>query len=527
MKKFSLLLLVLLMGFGLVACKSTVKPPVEENPNEELPDIEDPDTKDPDTEDPDDEEPVIVLPDPIDYLDIFYVNDLHGALEQDMSQSRMGVASIASLVTHAKNANPENTLILAGGDMLQGSALSNHSRGKATLDILEAMKFDAFVLGNHEFDWGLEEVTKHFVNDTYSYPMLAANVFYKGTQTIPAGLTPYTVIQKGDMKIGIIGTMGYGLESSIAPARVADYEFVYPVDIVKQYASHLRQEEGVDLVLWLSHDPGDLNYSIAGLTGDEKIDAIFNAHSHQAYARSNLGIPEIQSGGYGNRVGHVRFQISNKAVTSFTVANLGYNDHARLQLEDATIKGMVQNIKAELDLIYGQTIIYNPSYLDRGQLTTWMAKLIKDYMGADVGIHNYGGTRVALSSGNVNLYHLAEIWTFDNTIKMAELKGSEVQNLIYRFGLNEVHTNISYFEPNTYYKVATNDFIFDQPTNPFLSGRNPIETLVNIRDLAEKELALHKSMQLNMSVNHPILSRYSGSPGTLSFYQYMYVRSAV
>lgn len=114
---------------------------------------------------------------PLSYLDIYYLNDFHGAIEKDYPN--LGIAYIANYIENKRLDNPNGTLLLAGGDMLQGSALSNYYQGKSTLSIMETMGFDAMVAGNHEFDWGIEVVTSNFIGDNpLSFSLLGANIFH-------------------------------------------------------------------------------------------------------------------------------------------------------------------------------------------------------------------------------------------------------------------------------------------------------------------------------------------------------------
>ena len=148
---------------------------------------------------------------PLTYLDIYYLNDFHGAIEKD--SPNLGMAYIANYIEQKRLDNPNGTILLAGGDMLQGSALSNYYEGKSTLSIMEEMNFDAMVAGNHEFDWGIDVVTKNFLGDSaLSFPLLGANIFHQNTNDLVEGIDPYTMITRGDLKVGVIGIMGDGLE---------------------------------------------------------------------------------------------------------------------------------------------------------------------------------------------------------------------------------------------------------------------------------------------------------------------------
>ena len=102
---------------------------------------------------------VVETPDPTT-LNIYYLNDLHGRILPDGSS--MGIANIANLILDAKDQDPEHTIFLAGGDMLQGHVISNYYTGASVIDILNHMDLDAYVVGNHEFDWGIDQVLQYF-----------------------------------------------------------------------------------------------------------------------------------------------------------------------------------------------------------------------------------------------------------------------------------------------------------------------------------------------------------------------------
>ena len=136
-------------------------------------------------------------------LTTYYVNDLHGALLRQ--QNAIGQIWCVILA----DSNVENSLFIAGGDMLQGQVISNYFEGASTIDILNQMNLDAFVIGNHEFDWGLQTVLQYFNGENKDlqakYPLLGANVIEKESGQIPNGIKPYVIVEKGGYKIAIIG----------------------------------------------------------------------------------------------------------------------------------------------------------------------------------------------------------------------------------------------------------------------------------------------------------------------------------
>lgn len=446
------------------------------------------------------------------FLDIYYLNDFHGAIINDGSE--LGLARIANYILTKKEENPDNTLFVTGGDILQGSALSNYFIGESTIDLLDLSQLDAFVLGNHEFDWGLDEITKYFdeieENGEADYPLLGANVFLKGTTDLPDFVDPYTIVQKGDLKIGIIGVIGYGLESSIATSKVADYEFAYAVPIIEEYATYLRGTEGCDVILVVAHDSGGINNAVSALTGLAKVDAIFNGHSHQAYVEGT-NAPVIQSGSNGKYVGHVRLEFNEAGtVSSYFAENLDQYDDVLFQTPHPLVQALIDTYILETTDIFDTPIITPDEYLSSGDLSHWIAQVIMEATGSDIAFQNHGGTRRSISDGEViTLSVLYEVWPFDNAIKTVMLPGSVVKDLLNDG--NAYYTTISNFDDNTMYKVATNDYLFDKVTNPFLDGTDITLTGLLLRDLAVDEMTLQSYIYSYFLLSNDIQTAYYGN----------------
>jgi 2',3'-cyclic-nucleotide 2'-phosphodiesterase (5'-nucleotidase family) len=501
MKK--VMILLLFMVIGLSGCK----PVVEEVDCELYPTHVDCLVDDDPVVDDDDDDDVIV---DVNFLDIYYLNDFHGAILDASDQ--IGFSGIASFIQNKKETYPNNVIVLAGGDMLQGSALSNYYNGLSTIDIMDEIGFDAMTLGNHEFDWGLDVVLNYFDEDDSNgeadFPLLGANVFYEGTTTIPEYIDPYTIIEKGDMKIGIIGTMGMNLEYSIATSRIDGYEFTYPVDIIGGYAEELRTEHNVDFVIWVGHDSGDYNSEIADLTGNQKIDAMFNAHSHAEYTSMSYGIPVLQAGSNGEFVGHVRINFDeDKIITSYDLDNISMYESAYFFQDDPEVQALIDGYLDETDVLFNTPIITSGASYNTTQLSNWLSKLMRINTGSDIAFHNYGGTRTDVDQNEViTLGVLYQIWPFDNVIKTVYLDGSTVNSL--KSAGMAYDTEIETFEEGTLYKVATNDYVFDKETNPFIYGTDIDNTGIVLRDLVEDELQLQALLYSTFTVDNVIQSIY-------------------
>lgn len=426
----------------------------------------------------------VILP----YLNVFYLNDTHGAILPASDQ--IGLSAIANLTTQEE----EYTIVLSGGDMLQGTALSNYYKGTSMIELMNTMSFDAMALGNHEFDWGLETVTNYFNEESEDYiadfPLLAVNAFYKGTETIPDGIDPYTIIKKGSLDIGVIGAIGEGLESSIATSMVEDYEFKNPLPYIEEYASYLRNEEEVDMVLVVLHETSDaLNNQLAYLEGDAKIDGIFNAHRHQVTNTSINGVPVLQSGDNGELVGHIKYAFEDTYDNyTYTIENLRKTDRNAFYSTYTPTQELINDYVAETDALFNEVLMISGANLSKTELSVFIAEVMKNATDSDIGFQNSGGTRNSIDMGEtIDLSLLYQIWPFDNIVKTVYLSGAEIKNLMDRY---VYQTDISNFDDETLYKVATNDYIFDQPDNPFINGEDPHNTYLNMRELAFTELRL-------------------------------------
>lgn len=445
-----------------------------------------------------------IKPDKLDYIDFYYINDFHGAIEP--SEDKLGMAYIGNYLNQRRLENP-SLFLLAGGDMLQGSALSNYYQGLSTIQLMNLMGFDAMVLGNHEFDWGLETVTQYFDGNQYNgeaaFPLLAINAFNKGTKDLPEHILPYTVIERGGYKVGIIGSIGSKLESSIAYSKVEAYEFNDPYSDIKDTTKYLREHDNVDVVVVITHDLDEyLNYNLANLTGLESVDVIFTAHRHWNELDLINNTIIIQSGANGQFVGHVRLDMKNRS--NSTSQNLSY--HADFNTPDPIIQNQIDLYKLETDQYFTSPIIQNGSSISSYNLSNWLTNLIRIKTNSDIAIHNYAGTRDDLRSNEaITLGRLYDLFPFDNVIKTVYLKGSEINSFISdNSEYNAYSTEISYFEPNKLYKVATNDYVFDYPSNPFKYGSNQENTGILLRDLIESELELQAIIYSTFSINNPI-----------------------
>ena len=401
----------------------------------------------------------------LEFLDIYYINDTHGSILENNDE--MGLANIGNLILNKYQDSPEETLFLSGGDLLQGNILSNFYYGSSMIDILNEMKLDVFVLGNHEFDWGLDVITEYFNPNTQSthakFPLLGANVFYKDTELRPDYVDAYAIFERGDIKIGVVGTIGHGLESSIANSKVADYEFADPIYWTNYYTDILINDFGVDMVIAINHGDDD-NYN-QQISGNDDIYAVFNGHRHYDAVDLYGGIPVIQSSSNGRYVGHVLFDIdSNNNFDLNLYENINGYDESLLLSPHPDVKTMIDGYVDQIETLLNDAILFSSRSYGRDELTIYMAEIMRNEANADIGFHNYAGTRDSLGDGQaITVATTYKIFPFDNEIISAKLLGSVILDLLRNDSLGysiRADLNVMDIDPDQYYWVATNSYVF-------------------------------------------------------------------
>ncbi len=160
---------------------------------------------------------------------ILHINDFHGYAEPyeapGSDKFLGGVAFLAEEV--GKLRSEKDSLLLAAGDMIRGNNWSDFSRGKSVIELMNTMKFDAMVLGNHEFDFGQAELRVRI--GEAQFPVLGANV--QGMKE----LRPYVLKEVNGLQVAIIGVVTESMAELTHPRNIAGLKFGTPVDTLKRY----------------------------------------------------------------------------------------------------------------------------------------------------------------------------------------------------------------------------------------------------------------------------------------------------
>ena len=423
-------------------------------------------------------------------VDVYAINDFHGAVEK--------MPRIAGYLAKRK---AEGAIILNSGDMFQGSMESNSNFGKLLTDCMQEAGFDEMTYGNHEFDWGMDNLRDLAQNS--GIPFLGANI-YNWSRSDGWGdfaddfADEYIIKEVNGVKVGVIGVIGDDQITSICAPLVQTVGFKDPLPIIKELATELRNEKDCDIVVVSAHDgPQDIvdgdgdTYdqptTTAGL--EEYVDGVFCAHTHSEQRYLVNGLPFLQGKRYGDFVSHMRFSLDNGNVRVQTYENIAYNSLTDVDEQvQSNVQTLIDNSNAAIEQERNQVVVTLGKTLNS---SNGIPRLVCNAIAAAAQTRGYSidlaivnVARNSLNAGKVTYSDLYEALPFDNTVYIAKVSGKDILNELIKYsGQSMWRVSGRSISENEYYYAAIIDYLlFHQNTNrsynyfrsAFESGFEPI-----------------------------------------------------
>ena len=256
-------------------------------------------------------------------LVILHTNDTHSTIlplnvnldNKDLA-GRGGFLRRINMIKEQREQHPD-LLLFDSGDFSQGSGYYTLFKGEVEIGLMNQMRYDAATIGNHEFDFGLDNMAKIFRQA--KFPIVCSN--YDFTGTVLEGLVkPYITMKRNGVKIGIFALCP-PLKGLVFDGNCEGVTFLDPAETGQKYIDILRKQEKCDLVICLSH----LGWSESVypdekfLSGVEGCDLVLGGHTHTymptiEYAPDKTGkqIPVDQNGKHGAFVGKLILDLDRK-----------------------------------------------------------------------------------------------------------------------------------------------------------------------------------------------------------------------
>lgn len=270
---------------------------------------------------------------PKNRLTILHTNDTHSNIDpfpenHSHYPGKGGVARRYELIQQVR-LEEENVLLLDAGDIFQGTPYFNKFGGVLEMKLMTELGYDAATMGNHDFDGGMEGFVK--AQTSADFPFLCSNYDFKNTP-IDGHTQDYTIIQKGNIKVGIFG-VGVELKGLVPDNKYGESVYLDPIEIANDRALELKKK-GCDLVICLSHlgyeyDKEKVSDRVLARK-TKNIHLIIGGHTHtfldKPTEEKNLEGQSVlvnQVGWAGINVGRVDFNIDKKAFAKKDVIVVG------------------------------------------------------------------------------------------------------------------------------------------------------------------------------------------------------------
>ena len=366
-----------------------------------------------------------------DTLTVYAFNDVHGSIVGD--GTNLGLDQASYLIKNSDGYIPEMTMLLSSGDMYQGSGLSNLTNGQSMVDVMNNMKFDAMALGNHEFDWGID-VLKSNIKQS-NFPILSYDVYNKSDDKKVDWVKPYTVVEKGGYKIGVIGEIGK-IETSIASNMIKDYYFSPDVYEINSIAKTLKKKEKCDAIFLITHNGPNSGYE---KLNSSYINAIFGGHTHEIVDKTYNNIPYYQN---GDKIkGITKFTINLKTKEQAGEVHKFTTKEIKETPRDEALSNTISQYQEETNPILNEEIGVLKGKLNSSDLGTLVTKVMFEYAvskGIDknklIAVHNKAGVRISSLGSNeedtkLTYGQIYEAYPFDNDVRLVQVKGSYLNSV--------------------------------------------------------------------------------------------------
>ena len=387
---------------------------------------------------------------------ILHTNDVHGRIVEE--KGVIGDAKLATVIEQERAKTNQTTLVVDAGDAFQGLPISNSSKGEARAKILNEMQYDAMAVGNHEFDFGLDEAKKY--KEILNFPLLSSNTYVNGARLFEAA----TIVDKnkdveGDEFV-VIGVTTPETATKTHPKNVKGVTFTEPIAEVNKVIEEIQAKalaEGKDYKHYvvLAHLGVDTTTPVEwrGSTLAEALSknpllkgkrvTVIDGHSHTVESTTyGDNVTYNQTGSYLHNVGKITYK-SRQLLGNPT--QIPAADAKKLEA-NPKIEKLVKDIKQKYDAENAVEVVSNsPVELngDRENVRvreTNLGNVVADSLyqygqtgfshPTDIAVTNGGGLRETIAKGKpITKGNVIAVLPFGNTITQIQVTGQQVLDM--------------------------------------------------------------------------------------------------
>ncbi len=388
-------------------------------------------------------------------ISILHTTDLHGHIlptsDYNGTADRGGLARCVTQIRHWRRQNP-NSILIDVGDVYQGTDVSLRNKGELMIDLLNHLQYDAWVIGNHEFDWGIEPFQQ--VLQKSAMPVLAANTAFEGrlagqhpeAKHPLAKIEPFILKEIAGIKIAVIGITTPGMSFWLPREFMAGIDFPHPVEPVRR-AMAKAKSDGAHAIVLTGHmglkprtGGDDFANNVMALTSEFPEVATFIAgHTHQAIpSRLTNNVLFTQADHFGIHVGRVdllfdrnsKQLLGRKAICELMDKRFDPDSvvisRAKSQLEESEV-ALVQPVGELAETLRARSRPGHPSDVERLIGAAIMESLRERKIAVDGVIHGVFDSTAQLLAGPKTVNDIWDILPYENFIVTATLSPDEIK----------------------------------------------------------------------------------------------------
>ena len=392
-------------------------------------------------------------------LVLVHTNDVHGRIVEekgrDKTTSVVGDAKLATVIENERAKKDQTTVVVDAGDAFQGLPISNSTKGEARAEILNKMNYDAMAVGNHEFDFGLDEAKKY--KQILKFPLLSSNTYVNGARLFEAStIVDKDKTVKGD-EVVVIGVTTPETATKTHPKNVQGVTFKDPIpevlNVVKEIQAKAKATGddyktyvvlahlGVDTTTpneWRGSTLADELSKSPLLKGKRVV--VIDGHSHTVESKTyGDNVTYNQTGSYLNNIGKVTLK-PNSLLGTPSLIKASETTNVK---PNAEVKKLVDEIKAKYDAENAVVVVKNSPVELSGTREnvrvreTNLGNVVADSLyeygqtgfknKADIAVTNGGGLRETIAKDKpITRGSVIAVLPFGNTISQISVTGKDV-----------------------------------------------------------------------------------------------------
>lgn len=378
-----------------------------------------------------------------DRLVILHTNDTHSQIEP-AANGLGGIARRKVLIDSVRNVN-RNVLLVDAGDMVQGTLYFTLFGGEVESKLMNSLGYDIQILGNHEFDNGLDELLKLF--GSLNAKKISTNYDFTDTQ-LSGIFDPFVIKEFDGKKIGFlaINLDPKGMISETNSKGIVYLDGIKAANATAWYLKHIAKADIVIAVTHIGYNADKLISDLSIARKSEDIDIIIGGHTHTLIDPADSSTPAFlvenavgrpvliaQAGGRGYNVGEIDIDLDSLTAKSSILPVDGRYDRLQPNVMDSIISPYRDEVEKFRNFRIGKTKGLKKS---DWSLVNWMADFVLDEGATlvpekiDMAIVNKGGVRADLASGNVTKGDIMQIFPFDNRVEVIRISGKDLREAL-------------------------------------------------------------------------------------------------